>query len=61
MKTYSCPLSNNDGMDAIIGSLPQDVRDYIYWASKFPDGIAVLNSENDAPTAIWLSDGVLAY
>ena len=48
-------------MDAIIGSLPQDVRDYIYWASKFPDGTAVLNSENDAPTAIWLSDGVLAY
>ena len=25
------------------------------WAPKFPDGTAVLNPENDAPTAMWLS------
>ena len=32
-----------------------DRRDSLYWAPKFPDGTAVLNPENDAPTAMWLS------
>ena len=32
-----------------------DRRDPLYWAYKFPDGTAVLNPENDAPTAMWLS------
>ena len=26
-----------------------------YWTPKFPDGTVVLNTENDAPTAMWLS------
>ena len=32
-----------------------DRRDSLYWAYKFPDGTAVLNPENDAPTMTWLS------